>query len=250
MILTALRPALQGIEPTVMLVDELNAVITEESYSIHRAAAHRHNRLQPIFRIPIEILSYILELVAALPDAPKTSLLPTGVYLPLSQSFISISLSCQRFREIAVNAPGCWKEAVIWVAKRHSTSSAALDSYLQRSSSLLFNATIYLDTSAIKKTYIQELLTVLHSHVHRCRSIEVWSGRVTKQVSQITKIIRDLRWSYPSLRSVKLADYSSNATAGEHKIQLVPFWTREATQINSIDVEFEGWDEVIDPAPQ
>ncbi|KAF8306922.1 hypothetical protein DL93DRAFT_163041 [Clavulina sp. PMI_390] len=183
------------------LLDELIELAVEEKRSAHRLLSYANNFLQPIFRIPIEIWSYILELITECSDASKWATLMAGIYLPLPQSFASMNLLCRRLREIAIHTPRCWTDVTICVTNNHLTSPTILNEYLQRSGSLLFRLAIYVDKAHVDNPRLHELLAVVQSHIRRCYQIEVRCGREEMQISQISEIIRDYGWVYPALRS-------------------------------------------------
>ncbi|KAF8293650.1 hypothetical protein DL93DRAFT_2091885 [Clavulina sp. PMI_390] len=207
----------------------------EEKRALHQSLIRLHNSRQTIFRIPPEVLSSILDFVAAFSDPPKKAILPDHTYPHLSLSFLSVKLSSLWLREAAFSTTGCWTNVTIWFSKEHSTSPTILDNHLQRSGSLLFEVTIVMYAGNTSTEDIQERLNILRPHFHRCRRVEIWSdgGGNAIRVSVVTKFIRDSSWNYPALRSVKLVDYTFNIT------RIVPFWNKSDSQIESVDIEYE-----------
>ncbi|KAF8293652.1 hypothetical protein DL93DRAFT_2161439 [Clavulina sp. PMI_390] len=171
-------------------------------------------------------MSYILELVAAFTEEPVAHTRPIATYLPLSRSFLSMELSCQEILEAAINTPGCWKDVVLCFRKKHHTSPTVLDKTLRRSKSLL---SISPFTWTIR--------------------IEVCSGEQTMQLCQITQTMRDMNWSFPALRWVRLVDNTREEIGPLHNIRLIPFWNKKDTRIESVELVFRGCGEVITPHP-
>ncbi|KAF8293651.1 hypothetical protein DL93DRAFT_2234319 [Clavulina sp. PMI_390] len=235
---TLLEPLSDDVKHQNELVDKLAISALQEQDDSQPTAALIHNSSQPILRIPVEITSYILELVAAFSDPPEAARLPDDMYLPISLSFIFINLACQTLRDIAINTPACWSNVIIWFAKRHSFPPTVVELYLLRSKGVLFNFILFVNRPSLESTRLQKLLTLLSTHIHRCRRIEIWSGLEAMEVNEISKVIRDSCWAYPSLRSVKLADYTRDTEREVDEFQLIPFWDQQNTSIESIDLDF------------
>ncbi|KAF8294841.1 hypothetical protein DL93DRAFT_807172 [Clavulina sp. PMI_390] len=76
------------------------------------------NSSQPILAIlPVEILSYILEIISTRSDDYFLKQRFAGYHLPyrfrLSRSFIMMGLVCRKFRAIALSSPRCWRDILL-----------------------------------------------------------------------------------------------------------------------------------------
>ncbi|KAF8290664.1 hypothetical protein DL93DRAFT_2161529 [Clavulina sp. PMI_390] len=235
---------------SIEVLDELIGLASTQRRLVSQRAADLHNSSKPVFRVPPEIISYILELSTSFSDGPMTGWMPETTLLPLSTTFLSMNLACRMFREVAINAPRCWKNPVIHLTSMYSTSPAVLDTYLQRSKSLFFNLSIYANCALTSRARLHNLLDTLRPHVYRCWRIEVCAAEEEFQLSKITEAIRDFSLVFPSLRSVRIADRTCGEdSTSQYEVELIPFWHSSDTQIESVDIEFAGSGEVVDPHP-
>ncbi|KAF8290667.1 hypothetical protein DL93DRAFT_2103476 [Clavulina sp. PMI_390] len=205
---------------------------------VDQSPAYLHNSLQPIFHIPVEIISYVLELVVAFSEASDAANLLDDTYFPISRSFLFMNLSCRRFREISINTPVCWRNVIILFMKDHSTLPAILDNFLWRSKSSRYDLFIFANKPDVGHEPFHEVLSIVRPHAHRCHRLEIRSRGETIEVCEISKIIRDCGWTFPSLRSVKPADHTRGWGRKSDEPQVIPFWNQESGSIESINIEF------------
>ncbi|KAF8303432.1 hypothetical protein DL93DRAFT_2160633 [Clavulina sp. PMI_390] len=220
------------------------AAVTKEKHATSQLAARLHNSTLPIFRIPDGILSYILELITPC-ESSESSMITwdpkdrKNNYFPLFQSFISMNLTSQGIREVAIHTPRCWTKVIISFTENHFTSPAALDAQLKRSESLLFDLIIFVN-NGYARTKLSKLSSTLRPHIYRCRRIEVCAGKKCLEISTVAKTIQNFQFDCPALRSARLADYTPFRPIFNQYIELVPFWNQQDSQLQPIDIEFGG----------
>ncbi|KAF8319094.1 hypothetical protein DL93DRAFT_2153551 [Clavulina sp. PMI_390] len=244
--------------------EEFRAVLVgldlKNTDAVRQIAIRVYNSLQPIFRIPDEILSCIMELLTSF----ESGCMPlidwrfgpgfedrdgnNRSYFSSLRGFMSMNLSTRRIREVAINSPRCWRDVIISLTRGQSTTPDVLDTYLKRSKNLFFNLTIFVNVEDAAPN-LRPLFTILRSHLHRCRRMEVCSGREPIQLHRVTQFIQDFGLATPALRSVKLADHTHSDNGLMRGITLIPFWDPAKTQIDSIDLEFRGCGQYIRRRP-
>ncbi|KAF8308614.1 hypothetical protein DL93DRAFT_2170952 [Clavulina sp. PMI_390] len=227
-------------------LDDLETLLLEQQAAIERDIARSHNSMQPIFRLPTEVLAQIAQTVASFLDGTlKASLRPSATRLPLSQSFFSFNLACRRMRTIAADTPRCWTNVVVLITDESVTLPNVLKGHLRRSKGCLFRLIIYVNAMHSSRAMLRNVLSSIGPHAPRCRYIELCSGLRRFELAQVAETIRDLHWNYPSLRQVKFLDNTQSPNYED--IRFAPFWTQTDAQIESFDMEFQGGDEVLDP---
>ncbi|KAF8308608.1 hypothetical protein DL93DRAFT_2086646 [Clavulina sp. PMI_390] len=242
------------------LVGRLLSLLSEHQTTLQLETVRLQNALQPLLRIPSEILSMILEMVASFPDewlgVPPAAIPRNRIHL--TRSFFSMNLACQRVRDVAINTPRCWRNIIVSITDDYcypynDESSPPFVTALERTQGYEFDLTIYFNSIHATEILLRDLISKLTPYIDRCRHITICPGLKEVNVSEITKCIQALNWVYPRLRSVKITDSALlrnvNNVKAAYPFSVVPFW-KSSHQIRSFDLELPPlWTPSATPLP-
>ncbi|KAF8308659.1 hypothetical protein DL93DRAFT_2170896 [Clavulina sp. PMI_390] len=216
-----------------------------------------HNSNQPLFRLPYELISSILENIASDEDALYWKLIREPTY-PLdvkepSDALRSMNSICHQMRSIALQSPRCWTNLVIGATNgdpKHQwdvfPSRDVLSPLLSRSKDHPINLVLYIpedldeDEATIESFNPSTLIRVAAAilpHLKRCQNIAliVHSDVGSPSISRYLR--EDAQWhsACVALNHVMIFDigsYQRGSTWG-----LEPFWNSEIHQLKSLSIQ-------------
>lgn len=160
-------------------------LLTNQQAILGRLKAAAHNAVQPILRMPDEILSSIFEFGS--PGAYNlwtverpTSKIAEWTPAEYDQQRKSIGATCTRFRTTLIHTPRCWSYISCVMSTSDewtSTSLVTLKARLARSGDRPIDLRMELTTGERPlSTYAREAISrVFLPHMHRCRSLRLVS---------------------------------------------------------------------------
>ncbi|KAF8306898.1 hypothetical protein DL93DRAFT_2232407 [Clavulina sp. PMI_390] len=240
------KSRLRQLDRGLHMLDDIARLALEYKLTIEPERARVQNSLQPLLRIPVEVLSSIFELAALRDDDPMQYRTPQSTipwYIYSSQSFCALSTTCHHLWSIAVNTPRCWRKLNIFITDTLTTPHHVLENRLHRSKNYPIDLNLCVELGVPNKFTLKDTLHAIRPHASRLQSFRVCSGCQDLDMSKVTSLIHDYDWDLPSLRSVIIVDTTSrphdeptqsNPTAG-----FIPFWSQRLSSIESARLHFE-----------
>ncbi|KAF8309015.1 hypothetical protein DL93DRAFT_2100284 [Clavulina sp. PMI_390] len=248
------------------LIDELLTLVLLDHADAKFKMASSHNALQPIMKIPPEILSSIFLVASSRLDDPALTIAPEGEYtrrgllpdgiLP-SQSFLSLNLMCKKAREASLASPRCWKDVHVVIKDGQViTQPSVLRDRLHRSKNVPFHLFFYITDShhAEQPRMSVEIknansLDVLTQHVHRCQKIAFFSPYSNhNNYDNIKPVLRYIPGHYSTLQHLILSDYKGGEGGNlqgrlPYSYDLSQFWPNNLpSNVTCVELLFSGVD--------
>lgn len=240
----SLNSRLWDIKRRLKLLDDVSAVIEAQRLALQREHARAHNALQPILRLPPEILTSVFE--TGLPDVQcawsdnpilQSTHSPT---LEFNKQFLVVNAVCKRFRSVALHSPLCWTKIVLRVVDgKPMTPTPLLATILQRSTDCKFDLVLALSLQHTGVLALRAVLEGLRSHMRCCRSIVLSSTYPDFHMAETTRVLQDIIPA-PALQHLVFMSFPGPRTVmnvqGQEEL-IVPFLTGVEPSLLSLAIE-------------
>ncbi|KAF8317576.1 hypothetical protein DL93DRAFT_506360 [Clavulina sp. PMI_390] len=177
------------IRQTIDLLQKQRSLIQKAQWRNTARQMRKRNQIQPIFRLPKEILIYIIELAIPMigdvwselaPNSPDQKPRWKQWTVEEYESFRhSLIFTCSTFSSLIMRSPRCWSCISLTLTRFRASAHrspveakdlAALKNSLERSSPAPFDIFITNEASVVPPVWYG-LRQLLSSHLHRCRGI-------------------------------------------------------------------------------